>query len=142
MKTHVCRWCWCQDSGDKSKLRRVFSIALIWMKDGTPSSSGLPLPGVLLLGSLYLEGTNTSFADLGELQGLFLDFPQRVTESDSVVHTSINCFKRDPHLPKKPIKYANRHALFRDSCCSNDHVQRITEPQTLSTTSSWNSLWL
>lgn len=96
----------------------------------------LPLADVPLLGSFCLEETNTGFADLGEPQSLFLDFPQRVTEPHSVVHNSINCFKRNPHLQKKPIKLANRHALFRDSCCSNDHVQRITEPQTLSTTSS------
>lgn len=43
------------------------SAHLIWMKDSTPSSSGLPLPGVPLLGSLCLEETNTGFADLGEL---------------------------------------------------------------------------
>lgn len=141
MKTPICHWCWYQDSGNISRLRRVFNIAQIWMR-GSTSSSGLPLPGVPLLGSLCLEETNTSFADLGELWSICLDFPLRVTESNSLVHTSINCFKRDPHLQKKPIKHANRHALFRDSCCSNDCMQRITEPQTLSTTSSQKSLWM
>jgi len=57
-----------------SKLGTVFSTALVWMEEGTPPASGLPLPGVPLLCSVHLEGANAGFAGLKDLYGLFLDF--------------------------------------------------------------------
>lgn len=49
MKTHVCQWCWYQESGTYARWGQCSVLLLIQMKDSTPPASGSSLPGVPLL---------------------------------------------------------------------------------------------
>lgn len=131
MKTHVCHWCWYQDSGDISKLCSML-LRFGWRTAYLLHQDCLSL--VFPCWAHFALGKQTPALQTLESFGvLSLIFLRGLTESHTVVHTSINCFKRDPHLQKRPIKHANRHALNNAEAASWVALSSISEQNTQQT---------